>query len=499
MSDNSPHNNQYNYEANSSYYSPIQPPFTQAFRLPTTEHLEYQLSLYDMPEQYDYHPQQNQTQPALTGANAQPRPQYHYHQGFSSQGNQPVSNSHSHASNYPVVNTQYPPYNSTSYQTPFTYGQNDQQSRLTPVQGQGSTALVSTQGQGQIAIERTNYGPCPVILSDSKHALFSVILPNRYKCLINSQTLCDIFLPSGFPDSVTSDYIKYQLYDSLQAFCSSIVGLLSSRAVLEGFGVGDEHASSTKAVLLTVSQDATGRLATILFAWKYGPALAPEAKMYRLSADIFNDIAFVLDCLSPVLPSHIRLASICLAGVMRAICGVCGGASKAALSMHFAKVGNVGELNAKDASQETVIGLLGMLCGSYILSKIISTMMTWTVLIVLLATHLGLNYLAVRAVVLRTLNRQRANLIYKEFRFEGRMPSPSEVARLEHIFQNPSVIRDSRTGKTLGSILVCSTVEDLTDTISNTYMPDQLWRETFDIFQKESYILLTSPKKPQLG
>ena len=83
--------------------------------------------------------------------------------------------------------------------------------------------------------------------------------------------------------------------------------------------------------------------------------------MYRLSVDIFNDIAFVLDCLSPVLPSHIRLASICLAGVMRVICGVCGGASKAALSMHFAKVGNVGELNAKDASQETVIGLLGML------------------------------------------------------------------------------------------------------------------------------------------
>lgn len=92
-------------------------------------------------------------------ANAQPRPQYHYHQGFSSQGNQPVPNSHSHASNYPVVNTQYPPYNSTSYQTPFTYGQNDEQSRLTPMQGQGSTALVSTQGQGQIASPERF--PCP--------------------------------------------------------------------------------------------------------------------------------------------------------------------------------------------------------------------------------------------------------------------------------------------------------------------------------------------------
>lgn len=77
---------------------------------------------------------------------------------------------------------------------------------------------------------------------------------------------------------------RYQVFDSLQAFSSSIAGLLSSRAVLEGddprcdspgyaifwqernenkgFGVGDEKASSTNAVLLTIFQDATGRLAS---------------------------------------------------------------------------------------------------------------------------------------------------------------------------------------------------------------------------------------------
>ncbi|KAF6231172.1 hypothetical protein HO173_010672 [Letharia columbiana] len=46
--------------------------------------------------------------------------------------------------------------------------------------------------------------------------------------------LLDVFLPAGYPHSVTRDYMWYQIYDSLQAFSSSIAGLLASRAVLQG-------------------------------------------------------------------------------------------------------------------------------------------------------------------------------------------------------------------------------------------------------------------------
>jgi len=44
----------------------------------------------------------------------------------------------------------------------------------------------------------------------------------------------DVFLPAGYPHTVTPDYTPYQVYDSLQAFSSTIAGLLSSRAVLQG-------------------------------------------------------------------------------------------------------------------------------------------------------------------------------------------------------------------------------------------------------------------------
>lgn len=55
----------------------------------------------------------------------------------------------------------------------------------------------------------------------------------------------------------------------------------------------------------------------------------------------------ILDCLSPGVPAGApRVIVLSTAGVLRALCGVAGGSSKASLSAHFAKWGNLAELNA---------------------------------------------------------------------------------------------------------------------------------------------------------
>jgi hypothetical protein len=41
-----------------------------------------------------------------------------------------------------------------------------------------------------------------------------------------------------------------------------------------------------------------------------------------------------------------RVSVLSTAGMLRALCGVSGGSSKASLSAHFAKWGNLAELNA---------------------------------------------------------------------------------------------------------------------------------------------------------
>ncbi|KAF2399224.1 DUF647-domain-containing protein [Trichodelitschia bisporula] len=314
-----------------------------------------------------------------------------------------------------------------------------------------------------------------------------VILPQDPKSLW--QKGLDVFLPAGYPQSVTEDYMAYQIYDSLQAFSSSIAGLLSGRAVLQGVGVGDASATPTAALLYTVLQESAGRLATILFAYRLGTALEPECKMYRLAADIFNDAAMILDCLSPVFPKPIRIAILSSSSILRALCGVAAGSSKASLSAHFAKWGNLGELNAKDSSQETVISLIGMLAGSMVVSSISSPLATWSTLLFLLGVHISMNHAAVRSVSMRSLNRQRANIVFSHLLAYDKMLTPQQVSRRERIFERSGVLRwadDHMVGH--GKIGV-----SLGDLIRSLGGSGATLTELLDLYADEAYILWFDP------
>ncbi|KAL1744150.1 vitamin B6 photo-protection and homoeostasis-domain-containing protein [Schizophyllum fasciatum] len=271
-----------------------------------------------------------------------------------------------------------------------------------------------------------------------------------------TEVLAKIFLPAGFPNSVSPG--EYQIYNAIQAFCSSLAGLLSSRALLEGFGVGDASATATNAVLLTVAQDVFSRLTTIIAAYLLGPSLFPEAKTFRFLADVLNDTAIILDASTPILRAsghpNLRVSALCLAGASRAICGtICGGA-KAALTLHFATpltgTGDIGDVNAKDASKETLLALMGMLVGSFVVHRLTSSYATHALLAALLVAHLSVNYLGIRGVWLRTLNRQRTSLAWTAYREYGSASSPAAIAGMEGILARPGSVIHAEDGGNLG-------------------------------------------------
>jgi len=320
------------------------------------------------------------------------------------------------------------------------------------------------------------------------------------------QTLFDVFLPAGYPQSVTEDYLPYQVYDSLQAFSSSIAGLLSSRALLQGIGVGDSSASASNAVLVNILQDSVGRFATILFAHRLGTSLEPECKRYRFLADVMNDSAMILDCLSPALPKTLRIIALCTSGTLRALCGVAAGASKASLSVHFAKWGTVAELNAKDSSQETVIGLMGMLAGSLVVSRITSLWSTWTTMIFLIGVHLYTNYRAVRSVTMHTLNRQRVNIVASDYfsnaECDRSIMDIKRVAMVEHIFERDGILRWGRAN--LGTALIGVSLPTFQKFISSSTsngvvskndLADVPTSEILKVFDKEKYCLWFSMRQ----
>ncbi|KAE8822257.1 hypothetical protein PTNB73_09454 [Pyrenophora teres f. teres] len=263
-----------------------------------------------------------------------------------------------------------------------------------------------------------------------------------------------------------------------------------------GVGVGDSTATPTTALLLSVIHSSTGRIATILFAHRLGTALEPECKMYRFAADIFNDTAMVLDCLSPAFPKPIRVAVLSFSSCLSALCGVCAGSSKASLSAHFARKGNLGEVNAKDSSQETVISLLGMLAGSVVISYITSPLATWGTLILLLTIHLATNYAAVRAVIMHCLNRQRANILFSNMFQHGLVLSPRDVSQRERVFERGGVLRWS-DDKVLGRCSIGVPLQRLLNRLGTPHkqtgsltLKSMEISDLLDVFANEAYILL---------
>jgi hypothetical protein len=273
------------------------------------------------------------------------------------------------------------------------------------------------------------------------------------------KTLSDAFLPVGFPHSVSDDYLAYQAFDSLQAFFSTISSLLANRALLKGLGVGDANSSATHALLLTILKDAMSRIATIIFAHRFGLTIEPECKKYRFLADIFNDSAFFLDLFSPYLGSWGKILALTTGEALRALCGVAAGASKAALSSHFAKQDNLAELNAKEASQETAVGLFGLLVGTLVVKCVEDSETVFWLMVLLVFGHLWMNYLGVRSVKLHTLNRQRASILFSEYLKTGSILSPSQVATRESIVLWRPVVRNQH-GDVVASIHFAKSYRD---------------------------------------
>ena len=106
-----------------------------------------------------------------------------------------------------------------------------------------------------------------------------------FTSLVN--VLREIFLPEGYPHTISDDYLAYQVWDTIQAFArcvrsvrnkkstliclnvlrSSISGSLATQAVLQGVGVGDETATPLAATITWLLRQGAGMASQIAFTW----------------------------------------------------------------------------------------------------------------------------------------------------------------------------------------------------------------------------------------
>lgn len=262
-----------------------------------------------------------------------------------------------------------------------------------------------------------------------------------------------VFLPQGYPESVSEDYLQYQLWDTVQAFSSSLSGTLATQASLRGVGVGNQEATVAAATITWLLRDGTGMLGRILFAWLKGNKLDSEAKKWRLFADILNDVAMFMEIAAPHFPPFFILI-VCIAGIFKSIVGVAGGATRAALTVHQARRNNMADISAKDGSQETLVNLAGLLVSLVLIPLVTDNpLLTFILFFLFTVLHLFANYKAVRSVVMETFNEARLSIVLHRYLLNGQVLSPVEANQREPVFLSLGRTVPINMGVRLGDIV----------------------------------------------
>ena len=106
-----------------------------------------------------------------------------------------------------------------------------------------------------------------------------------------------------------------------------------------------------------------------------------------------------------------------------------------------------------------------------------------------------MNHAAVRSVSLRTLNRQRANIVFSEYLDSKRVPTPRDVSAQERIFEWDGALR-WRGCSPIGKAKVGVSLQDLLKPWAEAHAVTSALRDDnfllprlLDIFRDEGYLL----------
>lgn len=244
------------------------------------------------------------------------------------------------------------------------------------------------------------------------------------------------FLPDGYPHSVGPDYREYTKYRGTAFFFGGALGVFSTQGLLLAVGVGRQSAAPLAAALQWVIRDGVGRGGRMLFS-QLGTGFDAETKQYRLAAAFVLNMACAIEAAAPAA-TRLFLPLACVANMAKGASTVTAASTRGAIYRSFMRRENLGDITAK---QETV-GVAGDLAGTAVgiaLSRATAgnPRVAAGAFLALSVAHFAAAYGEVKAVQLRTLNRQRAHRLIKAYLRSGTVPTVETVNRAERVLNRP--------------------------------------------------------------
>ncbi|CAN4106074.1 unnamed protein product [Withania somnifera] len=300
----------------------------------------------------------------------------------------------------------------------------------------------------------------------------------------------DFVLPSGFPDTVSDDYLDYMLLQFPTNVTGWICHTLVTSSLLKAVGVGSfsgTSAAASAAAIRWVSKDGIGALGRFFIGGWFGNLFDDDPKQWRMYADFIGSAGSIFDLCTPLYPSYfLPLAS--LGNLAKAVARGLKDPSFRVIQNHFAIAGNLGDVAAKEEVWEVAAELLGLALGILALdtpgiSKSYPTLaLTWLSVRVL---HLWFRYQSLSILQFNTINLKRARIIVNSHVLHCTVPGVNECNRMESILSWQRFLRPR--------IIFEVSLEEMIN--GGKYRSMQI-KQLLHLYKEENYFLVVNQQNP---
>ncbi|KAF9174592.1 hypothetical protein BGX21_006707 [Mortierella sp. AD011] len=176
------------------------------------------------------------------------------------------------------------------------------------------------------------------------------------KYLLSPQKALAIFLPKGFPESVTPNYWPFAKWQFIHNVAGSVTAVISTQSLLFAMGLG-AGSIPMAAALNWIIKDGLGQLGGVVYASFVSDKFDSEPKRFRFQATVAMQGANLLELLTPLWPGYfLVIASI--SNIGKNMAWLASSATRAQMNKTFALRDNLGDITGKSGSQTTAAGLV---------------------------------------------------------------------------------------------------------------------------------------------
>eukprot|EP01125_Pyxidicula_operculata_P000255 TRINITY_DN10334_c0_g1_i1.p1 TRINITY_DN10334_c0_g1~~TRINITY_DN10334_c0_g1_i1.p1 ORF type:complete len:462 (-),score=80.11 TRINITY_DN10334_c0_g1_i1:66-1451(-) len=290
-----------------------------------------------------------------------------------------------------------------------------------------------------------------------------------------ASSIIGVFLPSGYPHSVTPDYIHYYKWIFVLSITGSATYVMSMTALLHSVNLASS-AAGIAAGVNWVLKDGLGSIGKILSANILASRFDTDTKRAMWWAEVFYNTGTALEMLTSMFPMLFLFLGT-IANVIKGVAGLTVGACRASINKQFARQENLGDITARTTTQGLVGYIIGTSVGIGLHTIFSGGSYLWGVFGCLACLHLFSSYRALRNIRFVHLNQQRAALLMEQY-FKGEVvdtPTQMQEKQKETIIFPPSFLRNP-------SIVLGSSIH-------NAFPTQQQLMDTLLNFHNEQYIL----------